>query len=123
MKMIEWLVSFLKRGFIALIAVWFLRLDHNPLVRIEAKLGLSPSPIEKLFGVKSLFSGMTEGLYQLTHFNLMKSIESNLLSPLFFVLFLGFLFTGYRPRVKTKFEEAIIFILVVLLSTLVNIFN
>jgi hypothetical protein len=58
---------------------WFISLDRNPLVRLEAVLGLSPSPLEKLFGVKGLFSGITEGMHRLVYGDVTGALAANIL--------------------------------------------
>ena len=57
----------------------FARLDDNPLVRLEALLGLSPSPLELFFGIRGPFSGMTEATYQLLHLQLASAFRANAL--------------------------------------------
>ena len=57
--------SLFLRLFLFFLLLLFFSLENNPLVRLEAIIGLSPSPIEKIFGVKSFFSGMTEGVHQM----------------------------------------------------------
>ena len=66
-------------------------MDDNPIVRLQATIGLSPSPIEKLFGLKSLFSGMTEGVYQLLNLNFRESVKANIFSPVIVPLLFYFL--------------------------------
>lgn len=101
--------------------VWFFSLDWNPLVRLEAWLGMSPSPLERYFHVKSAFSGMTEGVYQFVHMNFQESLRANCLSPLVVLACLGMVATGYRPRIRGRRGEIAFFAAFVALSLLVNV--
>jgi hypothetical protein len=100
---------------------WFVSLERNPIVRLEAKLGLSPSPLERLFGVKGLFSGMTEGMYRLIHGDILGAMSANILTPFFAVVVSSCFIAGYRPRIETRGDEIVLFVSVVVLSVLVNI--
>ncbi len=113
----------LTRVFILGIILLFASIDNNPLVKLQAILGLSPSPIEKLFEIKSLFSGMTEGVHQLLNFDISKAINANIFSP--FVVPIMFFFTirGKVPKIDSKAKELIFFSCFIFLSLLVNIFN
>jgi hypothetical protein len=102
---------------------WLASLRHNPLVRLEAWLGLSPSPLEKLFGIKGLFSGMTEGMYRLSHGDVRGSIEINALTPVMALLVVGCIVFGYRPRVRTRRSEMAFFGFVLISTLLVNFVN
>ncbi|MEA3013955.1 MAG: hypothetical protein QOD42_2500 [Sphingomonadales bacterium] len=57
----------------------FGRLDENPLVRLEALLGLSPSPLERFVGIRGPFSGMTEASFQLLHLQIAAALRANVL--------------------------------------------
>jgi hypothetical protein len=103
--------------------IWFFSLDRNPLVRLEGRLGLSPCPLERYFHVKSAFSGMTEGVYQLVHMNFEASLRANCLSPLAVLACLGIVITGYRPRIRGRRQELVFFSVFTVLSLLVNIVN
>tara|TARA_B100000768_G_scaffold152101_1_gene147605 strand:- start:484 stop:780 length:297 start_codon:yes stop_codon:yes gene_type:complete len=98
-------------------------MDDNPIVRLQAIIGLSPSPIEKLFGLKSLFSGMTEGVYQLLNLNFRESVKANIFSPVIVPLLFYFLINGEVPKMNTKSREIFFFSTFILLSVAVNIFN
>lgn len=101
----------------------FTGLDHNPVVRLEAKIGLSPSPIERLFGVKSLFSGMTEGVYQSANLNFYAAMRANIFSP-FVIPFVSYSVLSWSfPRIRSRRDEIIFFSGFSGLSFLVNIFN
>ena len=101
----------------------FLSLERNPVVVIIAKLGLSPSPLERLFGVKGVFSGMTEGMFRLVHGNFLGALDANVFTPAFAVVFIVCVLTGYRPKIKNRKQELIFLLLVVFLSLIVNIYN
>ncbi len=58
----------------------FASLQRNPLVRFEAILGLSPSPLERIFGIKGAFSGMTEGVFQLSRGHVVQAFQANVFS-------------------------------------------
>jgi uncharacterized Tic20 family protein len=103
--------------------IGFAFIDHNPFVRLEAVLGLSPSPIERLFGVKSLFSGMTEGVHQFVRFNLCASIKANIFSPAIIPMIIFFIFQWDTPKVDTRKKEYIFFSIFIILSIIVNIVN
>jgi drug/metabolite transporter (DMT)-like permease len=102
-------------------AIWFVSLDRNPLVVFQAKIGLSPSPLERIFHVKGMFSGMTEGMYRLAHGDIIGAISANFLTPIFAIVFAVCVLGGYRPRVKTKNQEFVFLLSVVLLSAAVNL--
>ncbi len=106
-----------------LLLTWLVSNNENPLVRLEAWLGLSPSPLEKLFGIKGLFSGMTEEMFRLAHGEFWGSLQSNALTPLAALAIIACIVTGYRPRVGTGREEALFFGAVILLSVIVNLVN
>ena len=83
----------------------FASLAHNPLVRLEAMLGLSPAPLERFLGIKGPFSGMTEGMYRLVHGDLTGAIVANALTPFFALAASCSLIMGYRPRIQSKRDE------------------
>jgi len=91
----------------------------NPLVRLEALLGLSPGPLERCLGIKNLFSGMTEGMHQLVNGELVRALEANILTPLVACAFVVWVITG--ARVRTRHHEYAAAILIIGLSAVVNI--
>lgn len=103
-----------------LMALWFVSLDRNPFVILLAKLGLSPSPLERIFGVKGLFCGMTEGMFRLSHGDLAGAMAANYLTPIFTGVVVACVLGNYRPQIQTRTQEFIFFLSVVLLSALVN---
>ncbi len=102
--------------------VFVARLDRNPLVRLEARLGLSPSPIERLFGVKGMFSGMTEAAYRLSHGDVTGATASNVLFVPFAVVVIGAIAAGWRPRIRHRQDEVVALMSVLVLTLLVNLF-
>lgn len=113
-------LTYLLRASLLLGATWFVSLERNPVVVLIAKLGLSPSPLERLFGVKGMFSGMTEGMFRLAHGNFAGSIDANILTPAFATVFTICVVSGYRPQIKTRKQELVFLLSVVFLSALVN---
>jgi hypothetical protein len=95
----------------ALIA--FAGLDHNPLVRLEAWLGLSPSPLERFAGVRGPFSGMTEATYQLTHLNFGESLRANVLTLPLLLFATACLLLWRTPRLSTRRREYAFFAMAV----------
>lgn len=99
----------------------FAHIDNNPIVRLEAWLGLSPPPIERFFGVKSLFSGMTEGVNQFAKLNLAASFKANPFAPLV-LPFVSFCCLSWRfPVIDSRRKEITFFALFVLFSLVVNL--
>ena len=113
----------LLRLLIVLLLVGFASIDNNPIVRLEAIIGLSPSPIERLFGVKSLFSGMTEGVYQFVHLNIKSSVKANVFSPFVIPIVTYGVLTWYVPKIDTRKKEYIFFSVFIGLSIIVNILS
>ena len=103
--------------------ILFAYVDNNPLVKLVAQLGLSPSPIEKYIGVKSLFSGMTEGVHQIANLNFDAAIKANCFSPLVIPLVAYYLLTWRIPRVQNKKDEVLFFSGFISLSVIVNVVN
>jgi hypothetical protein len=101
--------------------LWFVSLDRNPIVVLQSRLGLSPSPLERLFGIKGPFSGMTEGIHRLAHGDLSGAISANVVTPFFAAITVMCVLIGYRPQVRTRRQEALFFLAVILLSVLVNV--
>jgi len=94
-------------------------LPANPLVRLEAMLGLSPAPLERYLGIKSVFSGMTEGMHQFVHGELDKALDANFLTPLVACALLFWALKG--GRLTTRRQECCAALLFAGLSALVNI--
>ena len=111
------------RFLLLLLAVCSAYIESNPLVRLQAMLGLSPSPLERFFGVKSLFSGMTEGVHQFARGRVLQSIEANAISPFVLPLSAYFLVTWRCPKLDTRFREGVFFLACIVLSIVVNFLN
>lgn len=114
---------FIWRLFLIVAVAGFASIDNNPLVKLEAELGLSPSPIEKIFGVKSLFSGMTEGVFQFIHMNIEGSIQANIFAPLVIPFVTYGILAWKIPKVDTRKKEYAFFSIFILLSIIVNFVN
>ena len=80
-------------------------LDNNPLVRLEAQLGLSPSPLERIFGIRGFFSGMTEATHRLTEFDLVGAAQANILVFPFLGACAAAILLWRRPRIRTRGQE------------------
>ena len=115
--------SLFLRLFLFFLLLLFFSLENNPLVRLEAIIGLSPSPIEKIFGVKSLLSGMTEGVHQMAFLNVQDALNANIFSPIVIPLLLLLFIRGKIPKIKTRKHELVFFSSFIFLSVLVNVFN
>lgn len=101
----------LRLCLLALLAA-FASLDRNPVVRLEAQLGLSPSPLERWFGIRGLFSGMTEATYQLVRLDLGRALAANVLVvPVLGAIALCILLWS-RPKLDTRRREIGFFALV-----------
>lgn len=101
----------------ALIA--FARLDRNPLVRLEAWLGLSPAPLERYFGIRGPFSGMTEATYRLVHLDPAGSLRANVLTVPLLAVGCWCLLRWTAPRLRTRGQEYA-FLALTLAAVLVN---
>lgn len=106
--------------FALILACWmFVRLDQNPLVRLEAVLGLSPSPLERLFGIRGPFSGMTEATYQLAHGHVGASLAANVLTIPFWAAVLAMILRWSAPRIATRRGEYVALAMIVA-ATIIN---
>ena len=99
-------------------AAWFASIDRNPVVVFLARTGLSPSPLERLFGLKGFFSGMTEGTYRLVHGDFSGAVDANPYTLLVAAIFAICVVFGVRPRLRKTWHE-VAFLGTVLLLTLV----
>ena len=117
------LKSLFLRLLLFLLLLLFISIENNPLVRLEAIIGLSPSPIEKIFGVKSLLSGMTEGVHQMSFLNVQDALNANIFSPIVIPLLLLLFIRGKIPKIKTRKHELVFFSSFIFLSILVNAYN
>lgn len=101
----------------------FAALEANPLVRLEAALGLSPAPLERVVGIKNLFSGMTEGMHRLALLDMEGSLAANIFSPAVAVLLIVSILSWRIPRVASREREFWFFAAFLGLSVLVNLFH
>lgn len=101
----------------------FASLSQNPIVRLEAKLGLSPAPVERFLGLKSLFSGMTEGVYRCTQMQFADAFRANVFSPFVIPLSAVALLAWRVPKIDTPHREWMFFAWFIALSAVVNIVN
>ena len=99
----------------------FISIKDNPIVRFEAVIGLSPSPIERIFGVSSLFSGMTQALHSLAHLEFGKAVSANFLVVLVPVFAVAWSLGWDIPKLDSRYKENVFFVLVILASISVNI--
>lgn len=83
----------------------FAALDHNPVVRLQALLGLSPSPLERLFGIRGFFSGMTEATHRLTTLDLAGAAVANVLVFPFLVAVVAAILLWRWPKLRTRGQE------------------
>lgn len=105
-----------------IIACWMVaQLDHNPLVRLEAVLGLSPSPLERLFGIRGPFSGMTEASYQLAHGHVSASLAANALTIPFWTAVAACIACWSVPRLTTRRREYMAFATLIVATIINNI--
>jgi hypothetical protein len=98
-------------------------MENNPVVKLEAVLGLSPSPIERLFGIKSLFSGMTEGVHQFMRMDIKSSIRANIFAPFVMPIVIYGVLTWKIPKIDTRNKEYIFFAIFIGLSVVINVVN
>lgn len=83
----------------------FAALNDNPLVRLETRLGLSPSPLERLFGIRGFFSGMTEATHRLTRFDLVGAGQANILVYPVLAAAAAAILLWRRPRIRSRRDE------------------
>jgi len=103
-----------------LLAGWAVAwIDHNPLVWLLAKLGLSPSPLERLFGIRGLFSGMTEASHQLARFDLDASLRANVLTIPVLISAAIVVLRWQAPKLATRRRE-MAFFAIAIVGTLIN---
>lgn len=101
----------------------FLALEQNPLVRLQAILGLSPAPLERLLGIKNLFSGMTEGVHRLALLDFRGSVSANVFAPAALFIVTAAILTWKVPKIHSRANEVAFFTIFLVLSILVNIFH
>ncbi len=103
--------------------VAFALIENNPIVKLEALIGLSPSLTERIFGVKSLFSGMTAGVHYFVNLDLISSVKANVFAPLIIPILSYYLASWSVPKIDSREKEFMFFSIFVGLSVIVNIVN
>ena len=93
---------------------------RNPIVRLEAWLGLSPSKIETIFHVRSLFSGMTSAANQYAHGHIAGGFRANPVSPIILGAIIAAVLLWRIPPLRTRTHEALWFAAFILLSVANN---
>ena len=96
-------------------------LDRNPLVLLEAKLGLSPSPLERFFKIRGFFSGMTEAAHRLSRLDFVGAAQANLLVYPTIAAFALMILTWRAPKLRTRTQEFSFFEMVVAGTALNNV--
>jgi hypothetical protein len=97
----------------------FASLDRNPLVRLQAELGLSPSPLERLSGMRGPFSGMTESTWRLMQLDMGASLRANVLTVPLLALAAGCILLWARPRIRSRRHEIAV-LMTLLAATAIN---
>lgn len=72
---------------------------------LEARLGLSPSPLERLFGIRGFFSGMTEATNRLTRLDFVGAAQANVLVYPTLAAFAAMLLSWWAPKLRTRGQE------------------
>lgn len=109
------------RLLLVVVLCWFARLEHNPLVQLEARLGLSPSPLERLFGIRGMFSGMTEATHRLSSLDLAGALQANVLVLPVLAAIVAAILCWNVPKLDTRRREAGFFALVIVGSAINNL--
>ena len=94
---------------------------RNPIVRLEAWLGLSPSKIETIFHVRSLFSGMTTAANRYAHGDIFGALRANPVSPIILGAIVAAVMLWRIPPMRTRMHEAMWFAAFILLSVANNL--
>ena len=111
----------IQRIILGLCVIALISLDKNPIVWVEAILGLSPPPLERFLGIKSAFSGMTEGVVQFMNFDLKASFHANVFAPLVLPVTFYLLIIGKVPRIQSKLGEIFCLTAFLIMSVVVNV--
>jgi hypothetical protein len=102
---------------------WFASIENNPLIRMEAQVGLSPAPLERFLGIKNFFSGMTEGAHRLAKFDFIGSLEANIFTPFFLGAIVIAILTWRVPKIDSRAKELVFFGGFIGLSVMVNLIH
>lgn len=104
-------------------AFGFCALARNPIIYLEARLGLSPAPWERFTGFKTLFSGMSEAFHRIATGDVLGAFGANFLAPPF-ALALVFATLLWRwPRLTSRRDETIFFATVLVASIAINVIH
>ena len=105
---------------ILLAAVCVCALSRNPIVYLEAYLGLSPAPWERFTGMKTVFSGMSEAFYRMATGDVLGAFKVNFLAPPFALALIGATLLWQWPRVSSRRDEVAFFTIMITASLAVN---
>ena len=105
------------------VAVCFCTLARNPIIYLEARIGLSPAPWERFTGLKTLFSGMSEAFYRLANGDVLGAFDANILAPPFALALTIATLMWRWPRLTDRRDEVAFFAAAIVASVAVNVFN
>lgn len=106
---------------ILIAAAAFCLLPLNPIIWLEAKLGLSPAPWERFTGIRTLFSGMSEAFHRLATGDVLGAFRANFLAPAFALSLVLSVLLWRWPTLTRRREELLFFALAIIASVAVNV--
>ncbi|WP_439526072.1 DUF2752 domain-containing protein [Roseovarius mucosus] len=115
--------SLVERGLILVAAISFCSLARNPIVYLQASLGLSPAPLERLTGFKTVFSGMSEAFHRMATGDFWGAFSANFLAPPFAMSLIIATLLWRWPRLNGRLSEAFFFSAVAVASFAINILH
>ena len=80
-------------------------LEPNPLVALEARLGLSPAPLERFFHIRGPFSGLTEASVRLAHGEPWRATAAHSLVIPFWFAVVAMVVLWRFPRIRNRRQE------------------
>lgn len=99
----------------------FSALPRNPIILLEARLGLSPAPWERFTGMKTVFSGMSEAFHRIGAGDLAGAFRANFLAlPFALSLVMAILFWHW-PRLTQRRHEFYFFVAAIWASVAVTL--
>lgn len=102
------------------LAGWlFVSLEPNPLVVLEARLGLSPAPLERFFHIRGPFSGLTEASVRLAHGEPWRATAVHLLVIPWWIAVVAMVVWWRFPRIRNRRQEYL-FLAGVVAVTIIN---
>ena len=104
--------------FIILLICFYL--PKNPIIELQRVLSLSPAPIERIFGIKSLFSGATTAFHYAVRGDIIYAFKFNIVYPFFFIISIKYLIKGELYNITNKKEEFNFFFIIFILSLINN---